>query len=216
MRALGRFWYERHVAGFTISPRPLLDHDGLAYFTSVIASASVYLEYGGGGSTLVALQNAQLVLSVESDRSYMDSLQRAINELPSRASYELIHANIGFTQLWGNPIFKTVTPARLIRWRGYVKAPWERLRKKGVEPDMIFIDGRFRVACCLESLMNLSRDSACKILVDDYAERPWLKPIEQFGDLVGMHGRMAVFRKNPDMDQELCRRALEASYADFR
>jgi hypothetical protein len=78
------------------------------------------------------------------------------------------------------------------------------------------IDGRFRVACVLESLLHLGPNTTCNILVDDYAGRPHYKSIEEFGDLVAMHGRMAHFRRSPGLDVEKCRRVLEDFYRDFR
>ena len=95
-------------------------------------------------------------------------------------------------------------------------APWEFLAQHAIEPDTILIDGRFRVACALMSLLRLPSASRCLMLIDDYGDRPHYAGVLEFADLVSMHGRMAVFRKKAEFDGERCRHVLQTSQRDWR
>jgi hypothetical protein len=210
------FICDRYSRGFVVSENPALDEEGLRFFKSIIATTSVYLEYGSGGSTLFASQHANLLVTVESDRLFLDAVQKKLDRLSMRSTLQPIYVDIGFTKLWGKPVFTKPTERRLRRWKKYASAPWEFFRRQAIEPDTILVDGRFRVACALQSLLNLGKTNSCKILVDDYVGNAHYRPIEQFGDLIEMHGRMAVFRKRSSVDDAACREALEHFYIDFR
>ena len=95
-------------------------------------------------------------------------------------------------------------------------APWEFLGQHAIVPDTILIDGRFRVACALASLLNLERASPCALLVDDYDDRPHYRMLEDFADRVSMQGCMALFRKKADFDADRCLAALRVSNRDWR
>jgi hypothetical protein len=137
-----------------------------------------------------------------------------ITGVHSRAT--LIYANIGLVEGYGIPIFKRPTTKRLLKWANYVDAPWQELRKHRAEPDTILVDGRFRVACVLQSLLNLSSPSGCLILLDDYHDRPHYRAIEQFADISSVNGRMTVFSKKYLFESESCRRALVEYHKDWR
>jgi hypothetical protein len=203
----------RHV---DVPSAPHFDDESTAYFNDVITSAHHYLEYGSGGSTVLAHQHVACLVSVESDRHFLKAVQRKLEKQRSGAETILIPVNIGFTEDWGRPVFTKPTPSRVDRWRSYPKAPWAFFQRRRTEPDVVLVDGRFRVACVLESLMNLEDNSPCLILVDDYAGRPHYTPVEEVAELVDMKGRMAVLRKRANMDRDLCRTLLTRHYADFR
>src|SRR6202011_2502413 len=112
-----------------------------------------------------------------------------------RSQAVLIFANIGLTEEWGCPMFKRPTKRRIAKWGRYVTAPWEQLQNRGIEPDTILVDGRFRVACVLQSILNLGSASNCFILLDDYSDRSEYRAVEEFTDIHAVYGRMAVIVK---------------------
>jgi hypothetical protein len=207
---------DRHTRGYTVSENPMFDEEGLRFFRNIIPNTSVYLEYGTGGSTLFASQHVNLVVTVDSDRLLLRVVKNKLDRLRASTTFQPIYVDIGFTKTWGNPVFTKQTEKRLRRWRNYANAPWEFFSDRAIEPDTILVDGRFRVACALQSFLNLGQASSCKVLVDDYAGKSHYRPIEQFGDLIEMHGRMAVFRKSSSADDAECRKVLDRFYADFR
>ncbi len=172
--------------------------------------SKVYLEYGSGGSTILAAHYVPTIVSVESDGRFHKQLEKRIANLGLKAKVHLLHADIGWTEDFGYPIFKRQTPNRIMRWSEYTKAPWPKLAELGVKPDTVLIDGRFRVACALRTLLEV--DENCSILVDDYVGRTPYECITRYGDLVALHGRMAEFKKKSDFDEELVRRDLEGFY----
>jgi hypothetical protein len=205
------------LAGKVVVPlEPHFDEQSRAVFSALLSRAQTYLEYGSGGSTQLAARYAKTVVSVDNDSAFLEEVGRRIYKERRRAEFEPILVNIGISGPWGFPVFTERTDDRLRRWKTYPTAPWRFLQQRMLEPDVILVDGRFRVACVLESLLHLRPKSACDILVDDYAERAHYKIIEEFCDLISMHGRMAHFRRPVVVDVEQCRQALEHFYGDFR
>ena len=78
---------------------------------------------------------------------------------------------------YGIPIFKSPTSKNINKWKSYVQAPWKVIYNQ--TPDLIFIDGRFRVACALYSIIMMRDYPKTKILIDDYLNRPEYKIIEK-------------------------------------
>jgi len=170
-----------------------------------------------GGSTILACQTAKVVVTVDNDPRFLRSVVRALSSSPAVPDlFVPIHVDTGFTRRWGVPVFRTPTPKRVLGWQCYTKAPWEVFRAHSMEPDTILVDGRFRAACVLESLLNLATDSACVILVDDYVGRREYAVVEAFADRVATFGKMATLRKKPDFDSEECLRVLPHLYCDWR
>ena len=101
------------------------------------------------------------------------------------------------------------------RWEEYARAPWRYFRTIGQQPDLILVDGRFRVACVLESLLSLSPLSETQILLDDYVGRPEYGVVEQYAD-IELAGRMAVLRPRKLLDRIHVRRMVRQYSADPR
>jgi len=206
----------QRVARIEVPDEPHFDAESTEYFKALMTQTRSYLEYGSGGSTLLAHQHVKNLVSVESDRRFLNAVKRKLSRQKLGADTVLIHVNIGLTEQWGKPVFTKPTARRLNRWRKYAQAPWSYFHRHAIEPDVILIDGRFRAACALESLLALSDESASKILIDDYITRQEYRAVEEVADLTDMKGRMAVFKKRPGMDRDRCKELLERFYTDFR
>jgi hypothetical protein len=125
-----------------------------------------------------------------------------------------LYANIGLTEFWGKPAFTNYSAERLRRWSRYPQLPWESIEAAGVVPDLILIDGRFRVACMLECLLRL-KDQSATIYFDDYFDRESYTIVERFANMVDRTGRMAIFRKNPAMNVAACAEVLRDHYGEL-
>jgi len=200
---------------FEVPAEPHFDEDSTRYFRQALAQARNYLEYGSGGSTLLANKMVTNLVSVDSDASFLADVRRKLSESDHRAVAKLIHVNIGLTVDWGMPVFTKPTRRRVRRWEEYCKAPWRYFRTIGQQPDLILVDGRFRVACVLESLLSLSPLSETKILLDDYVSRPEYGVVEQYAHLE-LVGRMAVLRPRRLVDRIQVRRLMREYCADPR
>lgn len=200
---------------FDVPAEPHFDEDSTRYFRQELAKARNYLEYGSGGSTLLANKTVTNLVSVDSDASFLADVRQKLCASDRRAMAKLIHVNIGLTVDWGMPVFTRPTRRRIRRWEEYSKAPWRYFRTIGQQPDLILVDGRFRVACVLESLLSLSPLSETKILLDDYVGRAEYEVVEQYAD-VELVGRMAVLRPRRLVDRIQVRRLVREYSADPR
>ncbi|HWM66910.1 MAG TPA: hypothetical protein VNO35_10025 [Steroidobacteraceae bacterium] len=203
------------VRRFEVPTEPHFDEASTLYFREQLHKARNYLEYGSGGSTILANQMVTNLVSVDSDASFLADVRRKLETHDRRAMAKLIHVNIGLTQHWGMPVFTKPTRRRVRRWEEYAKAPWRYFRTIGQQPDLILVDGRFRVACVLESLLSLSPLTETQILLDDYVDRPEYEVIEQFAQ-VELVGRMAVVHPRRLLERIQVRRLVKQYCADPR
>jgi hypothetical protein len=215
------FLYSQRIEGFTIASLPRFDEASTQYFVERLERARSYLEFGSGASTLLAAQRGVAVTSVDSDPYFLDAVRRAIAPGDPRKQ-RLLYADIGLTQAWGIPVVRRKTPRRLERWKQYCLAPWHEWPTEIPLPDLVLVDGRFRVACALSTIRALSSlsngpSAPWELLVDDYeARRAFYEEIEQFARLVKMVGRMAVFGPLDSLDVERLSERLDVYSADWR
>jgi len=172
--------------GLTL-PEPEAAHLRAAY-----AEADAILEYGSGGSTLLASEMpGKRVWSVESDPDWAGMMQDwlAANPPADGTEVEVIWADIGPTKQWGHPQSK----AGYLRYPLYSLGVWER---GDVAPDVVLVDGRFRTGCALA--VALYTQKPVRLLFDDYAPRRHYHRIESWiGAPRRMVGRMAEFEVVP-------------------
>jgi len=192
--------------GIEVPDYPYFEEESTPYFQECLARASEYLEYGAGGSTVEAARQNKKFTTVESDKSFLEAVRSKIGAEKG----SLIHVNIGKTEQWGAPAFKRWTPLRRLRWGRYASAPW----KNNIQPDLILIDGRFRVHSTLYCLSQL-KGRGFKLLFDDYAGRPFYREVEQFAELQLLKGRMAVFGPK-EFEQRAINRAISSYVSDWR
>ena len=210
-----KFYYVQRVKGFPIPEIPFFDPLSFEYYVEKLKSSEQYLEYGSGGSTYYAAKLGKSFMTVDSDRFFLKDVLKKIkrDKLSNAANQKFIHAHIGLTKAWGLPVFTSKYQNRLKRWSNYSESPWNRDIK--VLPDLVLIDGRFRVACALKSIKNLQGKNSWTILVDDYAGRPEYKDIELFATLEKLVGSMAVFKERPNIDFGKLESAIKKYELDF-
>jgi hypothetical protein len=208
-----RFAVQQRRMGFEIGDHPWLDEESSPVFERMIENCSSYLEYGSGGSTVFAARLNKPFVTVDTDRFFLEAVRRKIERLAS--DQHLLYGNIGWTTEYGYPIFTTPRASRQKKWKAYIEMPWLYL-ESGRFPDLVMIDGRFRVAAALTSCLHLAQSPAkSKIVIDDYAERPQYHVIEKYLRLVGMAGRMAIFESTPQNSANI-REVIQQHLADPR
>jgi hypothetical protein len=154
------------------------------------AGASIILEYGSGGSTVLAAgMPDKYVMSVESDRDWALDLQLYIDQAALPSPAVVYWVDIGEVGAWGRPR----SAAAWSTFRLYPLAIWDEPFFR--HPDVILIDGRFRAACLATALMRITRPVT--ILFDDYAGRPQYHEIEALVRPVRIVERMACFEIEP-------------------
>jgi hypothetical protein len=185
--ALIGFLYVQRIRGFDPPGDPALDHETLQRLKSKLAAAHFYLEWGSGGSTVLADQLNVPTISVESDRYYAVAVRKAL----TGSCVTLLTPRIGLTGRWGWPVFKRPTSRRSRLWQSYVDAPFKRMSRY---PDIILVDGRFRTACALEAARQAKLHKArATLIIDDYIDRPSYRRVERYLGRPELVGRAAMF-----------------------
>jgi len=178
-----KFLHLQRVKGFAPpGDEPFMDQAGIARFKQEVARARAYVEFGSGGSTVYVDRAGIPAISVENDPYYARAVAARLNG--GRVTQRVVR--MGITQAWGVPLFPKA------KWaRAYVSAPWDLVPF----PDLVLVDGRYRVACALEAARR-ARDAgvAATLMFDDYAARPHYHAVERHLGQPELPGRAAMFR----------------------
>lgn len=179
---------------------PRMSAAELALFKAFLSKSARYLEFGAGGSTVLASSHAkEWIVSVDSSREWLDRVAAECEEAPTRAT--LIFADIGRTGDWGFP----VDPAAQARWSSYHADVWS-LAPQCREADFVMVDGRFRVACFAQAVLHCS--ASVLIGIHDFASRPFYHVVHEIGREIAALEDMSVFAPRPGA-HEAARRVLE-------
>jgi hypothetical protein len=194
-----------------VPDRPSMEPEGVELLTEALSGAGCYLEYGSGGSTVLASDlGVPMIVSVESDRAWLGLVRGKLAGRTDLARHLLLHADIGPTKALGHP----VSDEHWRNFRTYPLAAWDLCRGRGLVPDLVLVDGRFRAACFLASL--LFARPGCRILFDDYLERKHYHLVEELAQPDRMVGRMAVFTAPAAIDRDRAWQALLQAVTDPR
>lgn len=170
---------------------PELSENDIIMFYRYLDKATVYFEYGSGGSTYQAnlRPNIQKIYTVESDNTWINKLNSLIQD-NSKITY--IYNDMGTKpNTWGYPN-KDCEKSKLANYS-------EHIRNLSIEErskiDLIMIDGRFRVACCLKCFDIINDE--CYIVFDDFLIRKKYHIILDYYDIIEntKDNRMVVLRK---------------------
>lgn len=130
-------------------PLPWVTYSFIDFIKDRISDQHLIFEYGSGSSTLFYAKRAKSVVSVEHDQAWLDkiSAQKPFNS---------------------EMIFSAMEPNG-----AYSKMPLST----GKQFDIIIVDGRDRVNCCINALPALSKQG---VLVLDDSERDFYRPAIDF------------------------------------
>lgn len=142
--------------------KPRMLDDEIRLLSRHFTKGAHVLEFGCGGSTLLALgSEIARCHSVETDREWIAKLRSMdeIREAEACGRLVLQWMDIGPTRMWGMPTDRS----RLEKWPSYFLDTWGSLER---EPDVVLIDGRFRTACALVALAVCPASTS--ILIHDF------------------------------------------------
>lgn len=154
-------------------------------FSSYLSESKIYYEYGTGGSTLYACSLSHLhhILSIESDQNYLQDLINSSNCLQENMKTQRflpVYANIGPTQAFGYPITNEQVNPHF--WSIYPESIVKLVKLYQHIPDFVLIDGRFRVASALMTLLVLPYHGL--IAVHDFFPRKQYYSILKYYDTI--------------------------------
>lgn len=166
-------------------------------FEELAGSCKVYGEYGCGQSTKWMLANTgAAVHSVDSSDEWVARIK---SEAAALDRLDLRWVDVGRIGDWGRPLGYE----KRRRFRDYVFSPWDR----GEDPDLVLIDGRFRVASFFATLLRARPGTI--VLFDDYVGRAQYEIVEEFVPLGERCGRQACFAVPAGIDKVEASRMLE-------
>ncbi|HEX2592798.1 MAG TPA: hypothetical protein VHL34_14950 [Rhizomicrobium sp.] len=175
----------------------------LAQFKRLLGGATHYLEFGCGGSTVLAASYPlEHIWSLDSDKAWIENCKRqdSVRGLLLDGRITFHHVKIGPTRRWGYPDGKEYAT----RWPNYYLSIWQHLDPKLL--DLILIDGRWRVQCTFQSLLRVNPD--CILAMHDFSDkRPEYRAILEFVDVLDQSEKLITFRRKADIDWQ--RLALE-------
>ena len=151
-----------------------------SFFLGKLKRSKFYFEYGSGSSTLAANDFNKKFISIELDKKYYFEVKKRIK------NDQVKFFNIGPVGEFSYPILKL--KKKIV---SYINSIDIYFNNKDY-PDLILVDGRFRIACCLNILRHVQKKSLkVLILLDDYEKRESYKILNNFFK-VRRIGRMAI------------------------
>lgn len=164
-----------------INPNFLFEGDD-SLLKELLLTSKVYGEYGCGKSTLWAYNNTKSkIISVETNGEWASKISSKMKDIDR---YILNRIDCGEVGKWGIPIDDS-------KKENFIKY-CENIWKQDYTPDLVLIDGRFRVCCFLVSLKYA--DENVSIIFDDYNNRPYYHIVEEFVNPIQSCGRQALFQ----------------------
>jgi hypothetical protein len=188
---------------------PHMEAEGIQLWAEIAGYTNCYLEYGAGKSTIFIAKYLapKKIVAIDSSLPWLNKILSTLVEEGKSASTSLLHADVGEVGDWGVPKSDSHFRTHYL----YFSLPWQFCRQQGLNPTCILIDGRFRVACFLFSL--LAADVGTRILFDDYTDRPEYHVVSQFLKPIRVAGRMALFEVTEARDiSEIARVLLTYSH----
>ena len=166
-----------------------------SFFIESLKKSVFYLEYGSGSSTILADRLNKEFLSVESDTNFYNFLSKQIKE-----KNKIILRGFGLSGDFSTPLLfnfrKYFLRNKALKYSADVL---ENLENNKKIPDLILVDGRYRVLCALK-LYDFFKEKKNfpLIILDDYETREYYKILEKFYKirLVGRLGVIEGFVEN--------------------
>ena len=159
-----------------------------AMFKLMIQNASEYVEVGCGQSTVFALNNPNIkkVVAIDTSEHWLE----LVNSVSKNSKLTIHHSDFGELGAWGRPKGYN----QISKIHDYSSAMF-----KYCNPDLILIDGRFRVYCFLYACVN--GKPGTNIIFDDYYGRDYYHIVEDIIKPIDSCGPQALFHLDPDVDR---------------
>jgi len=201
-----RAYVEVELARGTQDMEPMMDKSEVAFLGRTLDGAESYLEFGMGGSTIFALQHANIkcLKSVESSVEWVEKVSEepGVSSAIKAGRLVLEHADIGPTKAFGYP----ADPKTEHKWPSYSQ---QTIGCDGCPSNttgghnVVLVDGRFRVACFLHILAAVNDEDRelTTLLVHDY-DRQDYHVVEEFVEVIERVNRLAAFQRKAGVDNK--------------
>jgi len=173
-------------------------------FYKYLGKSKFYFEFGSGGSTYVAstFDNIKKIISVESDKIWCN---KVLNCVKNKNRVKMHHINI---EAKPNSLGYPGPNSKKETWFKYSDVIKRLDKNISSKIDLILIDGRFRVACCLKCYNAMS--DRCVIAFDDFIPRKHYHIILNYFNIIekSKSNTMVILKKKPGkiIPQELIKK----------
>ena len=161
---------------------PMMTWPEAELFERHVADAT-YFEYGAGGTTALASAVARSVTTVDLSATWLEAVAS------SAPGARRFHVDLGPLADWSYP----ATADRQEHWPAYA-ASLDRVA--AADTDVVFVDGRFRVACALTALLRFPKAT---VLVHDWM-RTGYHVLMEHAMIIEEVDTLVVLARRPDFD----------------
>lgn len=189
-----------------ISPIPVLyrihnfkmTDEEIALFNKTVKSSKHYLEFGLGGSTIQALRKSKAqVYTMDSSADWIVRLREyRYIRLMEKQRLKIYFIDIGEIKKWGYPVDDT-SKSKFPVYSSYILN-----QVKDLDIDTVLIDGRFRVACALYTILTFYHHESIKLLIHDFWNRSKYHILLDYLEEQDRADRLGLFiiKKGIDLD----------------
>ena len=176
-----------------------------AGFDKVIKNSKQYLEFGSGGSTIRAvLKSKARIWSVDSSKEWLKFMRKYIRiRIAEGKRLDFYTSEIGKTKDWGFPVDDSAKDL----FPKYSAAIFETL--DSAKLDTIFIDGRFRVACTLATILQIQGDREKTLMIHDFWHREHYHKVLEYLETVEKIDSLGIFKVKAEVDLDEVKQEYE-------
>jgi len=199
------------------SPRPqfysfVMSENEKLLFDKTVKNSKHYLEFGAGGSTLRVLQYSKAkIYSTDSDLNWIRFLRKywLVRYFESRRLH-FFYVDIGRTKEWGYPVGYDSEDL----FPDYSATVFKSIEKTKI--DTVLIDGRFRIACVLKTILECSSNKDLVIIIHDFWNRPAYSMLQKYLVVINQVDTMGVFKIRANLNQKFVKKDYELYKFDYR
>ncbi|TVL55390.1 hypothetical protein A9X76_10320 [Brachyspira hyodysenteriae] len=185
----------------------LMTEDERELFVKSISESKEYLEFGSGGSTFIVLKTTNAnIISIESDINWINHMRdnKTIFEEEQFCRLKFVHIDIGEISIMGMPKDKS----KLESYPKYSEEIFKILDKNHINKiDTVLIDGRFRVACVLNTILNCNKN--IKIIIHDFFNREEYHILLNYLDTIEKSNSLGVFKIKENINTDEINKLIE-------
>ena len=155
-------------------------------FISFLTKDTIFFEFGSGCTSVIAKYFSKKSYAVEGNKNWYE--EGIKNGLQDNLIFKDIKA-IPIGNLWSEP----GKDSNIEDWKNYFQA-----YKEEYNADVIFIDGRFRVACAFDIFKKIRNDTL--VLIHEYFRPPYIA-IGEYYDYIYHWDSIYLFKKKSNIKE---------------
>lgn len=183
-------------------------------FIDNISNAKYYLEFGAGGSTFIALKTTNAkVFSVEADINWINYMRKNYFIYEQELLFRLFFYYIDIGKI--KNISYPVDDSKRDNYPNYSSEIFTYLSDDIINKiDIVFIDGRFRVACAINSIINVNKNT--KIIIHDFFNREHYHILLKYLECLDKIDSLGIFKIKDNINKNDIIKLIDEYKYDLR